>query len=139
MRRRNPMANTGRGRWIIAAGVAAALAISVTGARASSHAEAPLISQDPTVDNADVYFFVDPNNSNMAVMLATFNGLSNPASGPNYKSFADNAWYDLKVDNDGDGVEDVTYRFIFTTKIRDGENTFLYNTGPFTSTNDPNL
>ena len=133
------MARTGRGRWIVAAGVAAALAISASGARASSHAEAPLVSQDPTVDNADVYFFVDPNNSNMAVLLATFNGLSNPASGPNYKSFADNAWYDLKVDNDGDGVEDVTYRFIFTTTIRDGENTFLYNTGPFSSTNDPNL
>jgi hypothetical protein len=133
------MTRTGRGRWTAAAGIAAALAISVSTARASSHAEAPLISQDPTVDNADVYFFVDPNNSNMAVMLATFNGLSNPASGPNYKSFADNAWYDLKIDNDGDGVEDVTYRFLFTTKIRDGENTFLYNTGPFTSTNDPNL
>jgi len=133
------MTTTGRGRWIVAAAVAAALAISVSTARASSHAEAPLISQDPTVDNADVYFFVDPNNSNMAVMLATFNGLSNPASGPNYKSFADNAWYDLKIDNDGDGVEDVTYRFLFTTKIRDGESTFLYNTGPFASTNDPNL
>ena len=127
-------------RWGWAFGAACALAIAAPpAARASSHAEAPLISQDPSVDNADVYFFVDPNDSNLAVMLATFNGLSNPASGPNYKSFADGAWYDFKIDNDGDGVEDVTYRFVFATKIRDAENTFLYNTGPFATANDPNL
>jgi hypothetical protein len=126
--------------WGIALGLASTIAISTPrSARASSHAEAPLISQDPAVDNADVYFFVDPNRPDQAVLLATFNGLSNPASGPNYKSFADGAWYDFKIDNDGDGVEDVTYRFIFSTTIRDGENTFLYNTGPFTMPNDPNL
>lgn len=134
------MQRPGTSRRAIAFAAAAALALALPGrARASSHSEAPLISQDPAVDNADVYFFVDPNDPSMVVMLATFNGLSNPASGPNYKSFADGARYDLHIDNDGDGIEDVTYRFLFTTTVRDGEHTFLYNTGPFSSTNDPNL
>jgi len=125
----------------LALAVAAAAAFAVApprAARASSHSEAPLISQDPSVDNADVYFFLDPGHPENAVLLATFNGLSNPASGPNYKSFAENARYDFHVDNDGDGVEDVTYRFQFTNHRRNDE-TFLYNTGPIASVSDPNL
>jgi hypothetical protein len=116
----------------------ALMALTPLAATASSHSEAPLIAQDPAVDNCDVYFFVDPNDSSQVVLLATFNGLANPASGPNYKSFADGAWYDFRIDNNGDGIEDVTYRFIFSTSVRSGE-TFLYNTGPIHGVNDPNL
>ncbi len=121
-------------------GLVAALGVCLAAGRAgaSSHSEAPLISLDPAVDNCDVYFFLDPNRPGMAVMLATFNGLSNPASGPNYKSFAENARYDLKIDNDGDGAHDITYRFLFTNHRRSDE-TFLYNTGPIASVSDPNL
>ncbi len=132
---------TGGKRVCAAALFAAALiafGLSSRPAAASSHSEAPLISLDPAVDNCDVYFFLDPNRPGMAVMLATFNGLSNPASGPNYKSFAENARYDLKIDNDGDGAPDITYRFIFTNHRRSDE-TFLYNTGPIASVSDPNL
>lgn len=125
-------------RLVLAGACALALALaSARPARASSHSEAPLISLDPAVDNADVYFFLNPGRPENAVMIATFNGLANPASGPNYKSFAENARYDLHVDNDGDGVEDVTYRFEFTNHRRSDE-TFLYNTGPIASVSDPN-
>ncbi|HET7452887.1 MAG TPA: DUF4331 domain-containing protein [Thermoanaerobaculia bacterium] len=128
-----------RPKCALALAAAAALSLSVPrSALGSSHSEAPLISLDPSVDNADVYFFLDPGNPGNAVLLATFNGLSNPASGPNYKSFAENARYDLHVDSDGDGVEDVTYRFEFTNHRRTDE-TFLYNTGPIASVSDPNL
>ena len=42
-------------RWGRALGAACALVLAAPPmARASSHAEAPLISQDPSVDNADV-------------------------------------------------------------------------------------
>ncbi|TML41982.1 MAG: DUF4331 domain-containing protein, partial [Actinobacteria bacterium] len=37
---------------------------------ASSHAEAPLISQDPRADNTDLYAFVSPDNTNTVTMIA---------------------------------------------------------------------
>ena len=53
---------------LLAAVAIAAVAAMLTGqgpssARASSHSEAPLISQDPRADNTDLYAFVDPNDT----------------------------------------------------------------------------
>jgi len=46
-------------RKLAAAVMACAVAIPLTtSTRASSHREAPLISQDPLADNTDVYAFV---------------------------------------------------------------------------------
>ena len=44
--------------------------------------------------------------------------------------------YEIKIDNDGDGEEDVSYQFRFHTTVAN-PNTFLYNTGPITSLTDP--
>src|SRR6476660_7345415 len=96
---------------------------------ASSHAEAPLISQDPRADNTDLYAFVSPENTNTVTMIANYIPLEAPASGPNFYSFDDSALYEIKVDQDGDGRADVGYQFTFTTQTRN-PNTFLYNTGP---------
>ena len=46
--------------------------------------------------------------------------------------------YEIKVDNDGDAVEDVVFQFKFRTEVRN-PNTFLYNTGPITSLDSPNF
>ncbi|MFJ8335972.1 DUF4331 domain-containing protein [Streptomyces sp. NPDC094437] len=54
-------------------------------------------------------------------------------------SFADDARYHIKIDNDGDGTADVTYTWRFRNEVRDAANQFLYNTGPATSLTDPNL
>src|SRR4030095_9649410 len=59
-----------------------------------------------------------------------------PAGGLNFASFGDDVLSAVHVDNDGDGEDDVTYEFRFNTQVRNG-NTFLYNTGPITSLNDP--
>ena len=108
------------------------------GAKASSHAEAPLIGQDPRADNTDLYAFVSPENTNTVTMIANYIPLEAPASGPNFYSFDDSVLYEIKVDNDGDGVEDVGYQFRFTTTTRN-PNTFLYNTGPITIAEQPEL
>jgi hypothetical protein len=42
--------------------VLALAALSMGTLRASSHREAPLISQDPLADNTDLYAFVSPRN-----------------------------------------------------------------------------
>jgi hypothetical protein len=107
------------------------------GAKASSHAEAPLIGQDPRADNTDLYAFVSPEATNTVTMVANYIPLEAPASGPNFYSFDDNVLYEVKIDQDGDGEEDIAYQFRFNTTTRN-PNTFLYNTGPITSLSDPN-
>ena len=104
--------------------------------QASSHREAPVISTDPTADNTDVYAFVSPDRPNSVTIVADYIPLEEPAGGPNFNQFADDVLYELKVDNDGDGREDVTYQFEFDTRTRNGD-TFLYNTGPIDTLSDP--
>jgi hypothetical protein len=132
-------------RWTLAflvvLGVAAAVTVALVrgpapqASRASSHREAPLISQDPSADNTDLYAFVSPDRPKTVTIVANYIPLEQPAGGPNFASFGDDVRYELKVDNSGDGVEDVTYRFRFKTRTRN-PNTFLYNTGPIESLDD---
>jgi hypothetical protein len=117
---------------------AALTAGAVTTAHASSHREAPLIAEDQYVDNTDVYTFISPQDANKLVIVADYVPLLLPASGPNYYKFADDARYEIHIDNDGDAREDITYRWEFDTAVKN-ESTFLYNTGPVTSIDSPNL
>ena len=98
----------------------------------SSHREAPEISKDPVADNTDVYAFVSPDKPDTVTLIANFIPLQLPYGGPNFNEFGDDVRYELHVSNSGDGRADVTYRFRFTTLIRN-KNTFLYNTGPIDS------
>ena len=113
-------------------------AVSLSPLKASSHREAPLISQDPLADNTDVYAFVSPERPDRVVLIANFIPLEFPSSGPNFWKFDDNVTYEIMVDNTGDAVEDLTYQFKFNTSIAN-PNTFLYNTGQVTSLDDPDL
>jgi hypothetical protein len=124
---------------LIGAALTAAL-LAVAGPRptdgvASSHREAPVISEDPTADNTDVYAFVSPDRPDSVTIVANYIPLEEPAGGPNFAKFGDDVLYELNVDSDGDAAEDVTYQFRFRTHVRN-PNTFLYNTGPITSLTD---
>jgi hypothetical protein len=118
---------------LVAIGLATTL--STTNGSASSHREAPLISQDPLADNTDVYAFVSPASPDKVTLISNFIPLQLPASGPNFWKFDDNVLYEIMVDNDGDAVEDITFQFRFRTETRNLD-TFLYNTGPITSIED---
>src|SRR6266446_5361140 len=74
----------------------------------SSHREAPEISKDPVADNTDLYAFVDPNDASKVTIIANYIPLEEPAGGPNFFQFGDDVLYEIKIDNDGDAVEDVT-------------------------------
>jgi Domain of unknown function (DUF4331) len=110
---------------------AAAATVIPTFAGGSSHREAPGISQDPTADNTDVYAFVSPDKPNTATLVANFVPFEEPAGGPNFFSFSDNVRYQIKVDNTGDGNEDIAYRFRFKTTYKNPDS-FLYNGGKVT-------
>jgi hypothetical protein len=103
----------------------------------SSHREAPEISKDPVADNTDVYAFISPDNPNMVTLIANYIPLEGPAGGPNFYEFGDDVLYEIHIDNNGDGVADITYQFLFETTLQNPE-TFLYNTGPIGSLDDPN-
>lgn len=118
----------------------AAMAISLipSGAlqvNASSHREAPAIANDPVRDSNDFYMFRSPTNPNNLVLIATVaTPLQQPWGAPNYFQFGtDDTRYEIKLDNNGDAVEDVTYRFEFTTQPYANPNSFLYNNAPITS------
>jgi hypothetical protein len=98
----------------------------------SSHREAPEISKDPVADNTDVYAFRSPDNPSTITIVANFIPGQAPAGGPNFYEFGDDVLYEINIDNDGDGKDDITYSFQFETEVGN-PNTFLYNTGPITS------
>jgi Domain of unknown function (DUF4331) len=103
----------------------------------SSHREAPEISKDPVADNTDVYAFVSPDDSDTVTLIANYIPLEGPAGGPNFFEFGDDVLYEIHIDNDGDAVDDIIYQFRFQTTLQN-PNTFLYNTGPISSLDDPN-
>ena len=128
------------------AGIAGALLIaatSVTGVLASSHREAPLIAGDPGADNTDLYAFVSPDAPNSLTIIANYIPLEDPAGGPNFFPFDPSVRYEINIDNNGNGKANIRYEFRFkthrTAKNFAGIPTFLYNDGPITSLNDPNL
>ena len=104
----------------------------------SSHREAPEISKDPVADSTDLYAFVSPDRPNTVTIIANYVPLQSPDGGPNFFEFGDDVLYAINIDNDGDGKADITYQFQFKTTLRN-EDTFLYNTGPITSLDSPEL
>src|SRR5690242_19884501 len=69
---------------------------------ASSHREAPLISQDPVADATDVYAFVSPDKPDTVTLITNWIPLESPASGPNWYRFGDDVLYEIHIDNVGD-------------------------------------
>lgn len=102
---------------------------------ASSHREAPLISQDPTADATDLYAFVSPDRPNTVTFISNWIPFESPASGPNWYRFGDDVLYELHIDNVGDAQDHISFQFTFRTEIRNGD-TFLINTGEVDSKND---
>ena len=98
----------------------------------SSHREAPEISKDPVADSTDLYAFVSPDRSDTVTIIANYIPLEGPAAGPNFYEFGDDVLYEIHVDNNGDGMADLTYQFSFRSETTI-PSTFLYNVGPIES------
>ena len=89
-------------------------------ASASSHREAPLITASPKLDCSDFYLFnsYEPGRSNHVTLVANYLPLQDAYGGPNYFQLDPDAMYEIHVDNNGDAVEDLTFRFRFTNTPR---------------------
>ena len=125
-------------RWSLVAAVALAAALAVPLAISSSHREAPNIMLDPAADNTDVYAWTAPGAEDAITIASDWIPGQVPANGPNFFRFDDRARYYNNIDNNGDGVADIRYRFTFDTNVRN-PNSFLY-AGPGTQDfSDPKL
>ena len=85
---------------------------------ASSHREAPITALDRTADVTDWYAFVSYDHPDRVTMILNVDPFLEPSNGPNYFPFDPNVLYEMKVDNNQDGIEDVTFQFRFKTEIR---------------------
>lgn len=106
---------SGAARKIAPALMAAGMAAVAAPAWASSHREAPLITQTPKLDGTDFYMFrsYEPGRQNYVTLVANYMPLQNPGDGPNYYEFDPDAIYEIKIDNTGSGVPSITFQFRF--------------------------
>lgn len=87
---------------------------------ASSHREAPRITETPKVDGTDLYMFrsYEPSREGYVTLIANYVPGQNPYDGPNYYMLDASAAYDIHIDNDGDAREELTFRFHFRNKYQ---------------------
>jgi hypothetical protein len=104
-----------------AAAVVALLSASAT-ALASSHREAPFITEMPKVDGTDFYMFrsYEPGRDGYVTLIANYLPLQDAYGGPNYFTLDPEALYEIHVDNDGDAREDLTFQFRFDNDLAGG-------------------
>lgn len=97
---------------------------------ASSHREAPLISNDPLADNTDLYAFRSPDDPGTVTIIANYIPLELPEGGPNYHTFGENIRYEIHIKNQtsvgplGSATDDITYRFTFD-QVNEDPTTFF--------------
>ena len=96
----------------------ALLAVTTINAFASSHREAPITALDRTADITDWYAFVSYDHPDRVTMILNVDPFLEPSNGPNYFPFDPNVLYEMKIDNNRDGVADVTFQFRFVTEFR---------------------
>jgi hypothetical protein len=112
-------------RKIYASIILITMLINTFPAWASSHREAPLISNDPLADNTDLYAFRSPDNPDKITIIANYVPMQLPQGGPNYYSFGENIRYEIHIDNNiGTPGDDIVYRFTFN-KINEDPTTFF--------------
>jgi len=95
----------------------AALALHTPALRAASHREAPITALDQKADITDWFAFVSPEHPDRVVLILNVDPFLEPSNGPNYFPFDPGILYEMKIDNNHDGIPDVTFQFRFTTHI----------------------
>ncbi|WP_164929156.1 DUF4331 domain-containing protein [Gloeobacter violaceus] len=116
---------------------------------ASSHREAPFITQHPKLDGTDWYMFnsYETGREGYVTLIANYLPLQDAYGGPNYFTLDPKARYDINIDNDGDAKIDIRFRFNFQNTLNDialdiaGKQISIpfVNIGPTTVGNTANL
>lgn len=106
-------------RLLLAAAVTACIIGTVGTADASSHREAPFVTKNPKVDSTDFYMFrsYETGRQDYVTILANYLPLQDAYGGPNYFTLDPEARYDINIDNNADGVADISFQFRFANAL----------------------
>ena len=96
----------------------AMLMITPIGAFAANHRSAPITALDHPAGITDWYSFVSYDDPTKVTFIMDVDPLLEPSNGPNYFPFDPGVTYTMKIDNDYDALEDITFQFQFTTQIQ---------------------
>jgi hypothetical protein len=99
---------------LFTAGLVPALSIG------SSHREAPTIATLPADDGTDLYLFrsYEAGRQGYVTIIANYIPLQDPTGGPNFFNMDPQALYGINIDNNGDGVPDMSFQFRFTNTLK---------------------
>ncbi|MGM0768137.1 MAG: DUF4331 domain-containing protein [Pseudomonadota bacterium] len=91
----------------------AGICLAAGTASASSHREAPFITEVPKVDGTDFYMFrsYESGRDSFVTLIANYLPLQDAYGGPNYFDLDEDAIYEIHVDNSGNAREDITFQF----------------------------
>ena len=105
--------------WLFGTTAAAACVLASL-AGASSHREAPGITEQPKIDGTDFYMFrsYEPGRGDFITIIANYIPIQAPYGGPNYFTMDPDAIYEIHLDNDGDAIEDITLQFAFQNTLK---------------------
>ncbi len=106
----------------LASALAMAMGVTAAPALASSHREAPAITQMPKVDSTDLYAFrsYEPGRSQYVTFIANYQPFEAPEGGPNYFTMDPDAIYEIHIDNVGDAQQHLTFQFKFHNFLVNG-------------------
>src|SRR5207248_4842148 len=102
----------------------------------------PITALDQKADITDWFTFVSPEHPDKIIMILNVDPFLEPSNGPNYFPFDPGILYEMKIDNNHDGIEDITFQIRFATEIRSpgvftGFVGNLLNIPPITTLNGP--
>lgn len=100
--------------------IATATLLTCGVAIASSHREAPAITETPKVDNTDFYMFrsYEEGREGYVTLIANYLPFQDPYGGPNYYTMDEDALYGIHIDNDGDAMADLDFYFKFYKEVK---------------------
>jgi hypothetical protein len=106
--------------WTTGVAVTMACVLASPVGHASSHREAPITALDHKADITDYYAFrsYDGGATPRVTLILCVDPLLEPGNGPTWFPYDPDILYELKVDNNNDAVEDVTFQFRFSTEQR---------------------
>ncbi|HVF15896.1 MAG TPA: DUF4331 domain-containing protein [Steroidobacteraceae bacterium] len=104
---------------VIRSAVAVVLATVPFIASGSSHREAPFVTNFPKVDGTDLFMFnsYEAGREGYVTLLANYYPFQDAFGGPNYFQMDDTARYSIRIDNNGDAVQDMEFIFQFSNAL----------------------
>lgn len=91
--------------------VALAAAVTAVAIKAADHRDSTLLTANPSVDINDVYAFKSPTNPANVVLAMTVSPFVAPSENGT-RFFEPNALYQIKIDTNGDAIEDLVIQAI---------------------------